>query len=39
MQTTHPEYGVLTSRIEVSNVHKITPPTFAGAVRLQEPPF
>jgi ribonucleoside-diphosphate reductase alpha subunit len=34
MQSTHPEYGVLASRIEVSNIHKITPPTFAGAVRL-----
>ncbi|GAQ91711.1 ribonucleoside diphosphate reductase [Klebsormidium nitens] len=33
MQTTHPEYGVLASRIEVSNIHKITPATFAGAVR------
>lgn len=34
MQTTHPEYGILASRIEVSNIHKITPDTFAGAVRL-----
>jgi ribonucleoside-diphosphate reductase alpha subunit len=36
MQTLHPEYAVLASRIEVSNVHKVTPDTFQQAVKKLE---
>lgn len=33
MQSLHPEYGVLASRIVVSNLHKTTPSTFGESVR------
>jgi ribonucleoside-diphosphate reductase alpha chain len=36
MQSVHPEYGVLASRIVVSNLQKTTPTTFGESVRVLE---
>ena len=32
MSTIHPNYGILASRIIISNMHKITPDTFSEAI-------